>query len=77
MNGLESEDKLGEAILEYLEEHPGAADTIVGIADWWLTRHQVRVAVQMLQGVLDRLTEKGVLETVGEGEQLCYRRKRD
>ena len=73
MNRLESEDEIEQAILEYLAERPRGADTVVGIADWWLTRHHVGVVVEALQRVLNRLTESGVLETEGEGERRYYR----
>jgi predicted transcriptional regulator len=72
---IENEDQVEEALMAYLSEHPKAAETLEGIADWWLARHQVRVAVTTLQIVLDRLTEKGTLEVIGKGEERCYRLK--
>ncbi len=73
---MESEDEIETAILDYLAERPEAADTIIGIADWWLRLHQTKVTVPKLRRVLNRLTHKGVLETVGHGERMCYRLKR-
>ncbi len=71
-----SEDaEVERAILAYLAEHPHAADTLGGIAEWWLTRHQVRTNVQTLARVLRRMTEDGLLEEIGTGEHRRYRLK--
>jgi hypothetical protein len=64
-----------EAILGYLAEYPHAMDTAEGIADWWLMRQQVRVHVTVLMRVLHRLTEQGLLEEIGTGEQRRYCRR--
>ena len=75
MDRPQNEAEMEEAILDYLADHPQAADSIVGIAEWWLNEHQIKVTVTALQHLLDCLTEKGVLEVVGENDQRCYRLK--
>ena len=65
------------AILAYLAEHPQAADTLEGIAEWWLARHEVRVTLMTVERALRRLTETCVLEVVGEGERRRYRLRRE
>ena len=75
MSFPDDELALEKAILAYLAEHPQAADTLVGIAEWWLNEYQGHVDLSTTQRVLDRLTKQGVLETVGEKEAPCYRRK--
>lgn len=69
----DADDDVAEAVLGYLAEHPQATDTLTGIAEWWLMRHQVRVTVTTLGRVLRRLTERGVLDVIGEGEHRQYR----
>jgi hypothetical protein len=76
MEREQSEGQLAEAVLAYLAEHPDAADTRVGIAEWWVARHDMRVESTTLQRVLDRLTELGVLDVIGDGENRCYRLKK-
>jgi hypothetical protein len=66
-------EELTEFLLGYLAEHPRAGDTLEGIAEWWLQRHQVRVVVETLQRVLVHLCEQGVLEAVGSGRACRYR----
>jgi hypothetical protein len=66
-------EELTEFLLGYFTEHPRAGDTLEGIAEWWLQRHQVRVVVECLQRVLVRLCEQGVLEGVGTGPTRRYR----
>jgi hypothetical protein len=69
----DSDEDVGDAVLQYLAEHPQAADTLAGIASWWLMRHEVRVTVTTLNRVLRALAERGVLEVIGEGEHRRYR----
>ncbi len=73
----EREREMSEAICSYLAEHPGAMDTLEGIATWWLMRQQIRVDVERLGRVLHRLVEEGVLEAVGPKELPSFRLGRD
>lgn len=70
---LLAEEALRAVVLTYLAEHSGAMDTIEGIAEWWITRQQIRVDVERLAVVLEALASEGVLEVVGDGPQRLYR----
>ena len=65
-------EELAEAILQYLQEHPQASDTLEGIAEWWIMRQQVQVDVDALNSVLRELTKAGFLEEIGEGDNRRY-----
>jgi hypothetical protein len=69
------EKEMTEAILDYLAEHPRASDTLDGIAEWWIMRQQLRVEIKTLQKVLRELTNKGLLEKIGEGDEALYHLK--
>jgi hypothetical protein len=69
------EPELETAVMSYLAEHPEAMDTIEGIAEWWLMRQRIRVGLEALSRVLGRLTNDGLLEKIGEGENARYRLK--
>lgn len=73
----EREQEVARAILEYLDEHPKAMDSLDGIAEWWLARARVRQDVSTIAKVLAELTRKGVLEEVGAAGQVRYRLKRE
>jgi Fe2+ or Zn2+ uptake regulation protein len=73
MADRETDDALEEAILAYLHEHPAAMDSLEAVAEWWVMRRVVRVEVEAVQRVLDRLTRSGVLEMISAGGQQCYR----
>lgn len=75
MTRWESDEEVADAILGYLAEHPQAMDTLEGIAEWWLMRHQVYVNVATLARALSRLTEDDALEGIGTGEHRRYRLK--
>ena len=67
------DDRLRAAVLAYVAEHPGAMDTLDGIAEWWIARQQIRVNVKRLASVLDELTRIGSLESVDVGGERMYR----
>lgn len=46
---------LGESILRYLREHPGAADSLEGIASWWLPQSGHSASHEAVQEALDLL----------------------
>lgn len=49
---------VAEQITAYLEKHPGAADTVAGICDWWLPG----VPVPLVQEALDDLVSQGLMK---------------
>lgn len=61
-----------EAIIAYLAEHPQASDTLEGIAEWWIMRHQIRVEVNTLKRALLHLTSSGLLEKTGVGDKTRF-----
>jgi hypothetical protein len=69
--------EIADGVLEYLRECPSAMDTVESIAEWWISRAQVRTDVTILADVLDRLTKQGILEQVGDGDDRRYRLKPD
>ena len=69
------EQELAEAILHYLVEHPQAMDTLEGIAEWWLLRREIGVAVERVERALAQLTAQGYLETLGTGANRRFRLK--
>ena len=69
------DDELCEALLDYLREHPRGMETMEGIAEWWIPRHQVRVELASLGRALRRLERLGLIEELRVGEGLLYRLK--
>lgn len=74
-NGPEYEAVCDE-LLGYLQEHPHAMDTLKGIVDWWLPRHEVRVGAEHVARALRTLEERGLIERVGQGDQPLFRLRR-
>jgi Fe2+ or Zn2+ uptake regulation protein len=70
---------VAKEILRYLEKHPHAADTIQGIAEWWLSRQRVQYSVKTVQKALDYLKLQGDIASVkgGNGEVLYKRNQVD
>jgi hypothetical protein len=65
-----------DAVTAYLAECPNAADTKLGVTEWWLMRQQVRVQIDAVGRALDALVARGVLEEIGTAEDRVYRLKR-
>src|SRR4051812_48649090 len=70
---LDAADDLAELVLGYLRHHPLAADTLRGIAEWWVPRQQIRVDVERLRRALEQLVARGAVEAAGTGERRRYR----
>lgn len=54
-------EKLTQQILEYLEEHPEAGDTLEGIATWWVQCQQVSESVIAVRQALQQLESDGIV----------------
>lgn len=67
-----SEREIERSVLAYLECHPQAADTLRGIANWWLPRQRGAPGCRRIGHVLDRLVAEGVLhrDELPDGEVL-------
>jgi hypothetical protein len=78
MAPLLDEVEIERAVLAHLAEQPGAMDTFEGISLWWVRMRQLRFELEALQKVLDRLTQRAVLErvVVGADDRILYRLKR-
>ncbi len=53
-----------DEILQYLQTHPDAGDTVDGIAAWWLTQHDAPHAhesVALAEQALDHLVQRGLV----------------
>ena len=55
-NSNPSEICLG--ILQYLHDHPEAADSLDGIASWWLPQSGFSVTIESVQAALAQLVEE-------------------
>ena len=53
---------LVELIASYVGEHPNAADTVEGVARWWLPEKYKLEPINKVITALDSLIELGVME---------------
>ncbi len=51
-----------QEIIRYLDEHMNAADSVDGIAKWWLSRQRYEETLERVQKALDELVSKGVVK---------------
>ena len=59
---VDSLKDLTTEILDYLSEHPDAADTPEGIALWWIKRRRYEASVRLVSLALDDLERRGSLD---------------
>lgn len=48
-------------IMEYLHDHPNAADSLDGVVSWWLTRQRFKSAREIVERALEYLVDEGVV----------------
>lgn len=53
-----------ESILRYLAACPHAADTVEGVAGWWLARQRFHDTCQAIEEILEELVSEGLLVKV-------------
>lgn len=65
---------VADAIKCYLDAHPNAADSVEGIAHWWLTRQRFEDATEVVEEALERLVAKGEITNDGclIGKEIRY-----
>jgi hypothetical protein len=54
-------DEIAAEVERYLASHPGAADTVEGIARWWLVHARAEVLRPNLESALEQLVARGLL----------------
>lgn len=54
------------AINRYFQQYPQAADTVEGIAKWWLPQFGVNLPVESVLQALERMVEAGELNKSGK-----------
>lgn len=57
--------RLAAEVVRYLRRHPGAADTVEGIAEWWVAKQRLEDTLERVQAAVERLVADGVLEPTG------------
>lgn len=67
-------DSAAAAIRRYLAEHPGSADTVEGVAEWWLARQRACETLAVVTEALRRLSASGeVRESRTAGGRVIYK----
>ncbi|MGD2089588.1 MAG: hypothetical protein PVH61_25660 [Candidatus Aminicenantes bacterium] len=54
-------EALSRQILDYLQKHPEASDTLEGIAAWWLEQQRIEDLVEEVAEALEILVKKGAI----------------
>ncbi|MBI3897245.1 MAG: hypothetical protein HY308_02995 [Gammaproteobacteria bacterium] len=64
-----------EVIQRYLDVRPNAAETVEGVAKWWLARQRYNESIELTQQALDYLEANGqVVKFQLAGGRVMYRR---
>lgn len=54
-------EEVARQILEYLQRHPHASDTLDGIAKWWVMEQRLSESVLIVRQALEQLEMEGVI----------------
>lgn len=64
---MSTEDKIkqvAQEILDYLQRNPNAADTLNGIANWWISKQRIKENVYVVEQALENLEQQGEIKKV-------------
>lgn len=72
-------DRVADCIRGYLAQHPAAADSEEGIAQWWLPAMGMDVPVERVRSALERLVVQGVVACaeLRDGRRIYRAARRD
>lgn len=69
--------EVAKKIIRYLRIRPEAADTVEGVARWWLRQQRFDESFDLVEKALERLRREGVvIRTVTRSGNTIYRRSR-
>ena len=70
MSASDSTEPVEAALLAYLASHPQAADSLAGVARWWVGE-DAAISVEQVRVALDRLVQSGALrrERLADGTE--------
>lgn len=54
--------QIAHEIMQYLQRHPNAADSLNGIAQWWLARQRYQNALDKVNLALDLLIKQNYIK---------------
>jgi len=57
----EKKEQLKNEILQYLNDHPNAADTVTGIVGWWLLEQTAKHRIELVKDALNSLVDEGLV----------------
>lgn len=69
-------EPVAAAILAYVQERPGSADTAEGIHTWWIDWHGCIESQQVTEQALEYLEKQCLMEKVSIGDRLLWRKPR-
>lgn len=77
MSATEQSDVIeaADAIRRYLAVRPNAAETVEGVAHWWLSRQRREDAIELARRALTHLEERGLVVrfSLAGGKQMFRR----
>lgn len=62
-----SDDRIKQAaqeIINYLQTNPNAADTVAGIAGWWISKQRLNESIDIVEQALAELERQGKIRKV-------------
>jgi hypothetical protein len=68
---------IANEIRRYLQSHPQAADSIEGVARWWLMRQRLEESRDRVERALESLVAEGVVEKVLSDTRVVYALAKD
>jgi len=61
LNWEERVNYVAREIEQHLKSHPHAADSLEGIATWWISKQRIRQELNVVRAALEKLNHAGII----------------
>lgn len=68
----EKVESVAQEIRSYVEGRRNVAETVEGVANWWLARQRFEDSLEIVRAALEYLVKEGVLKKRVSGKQEIY-----
>lgn len=73
MKLTQRQERISKLILDYLRKNPSSADTLRGIAEYWIELERIDVSVDEIEHALSELVREGSIERFDRNGASFYR----
>jgi hypothetical protein len=70
----EKEQKIAQLLINFMQNNPEAKHTAEGIARWWILQQKLEDELEVIEKVIECLTDEGIIEKIEFSDGDAYYR---